>query len=365
MYEFKINLLSNDPKDSDKNQAILNHQTANILRDLKKRSKKDLFIKKLKINIYTNKFWAIWTNIDGSLKDSDEQIFEKQRLALKKLSKTEIQQIMKITMNKAFLGLNDVPEIRNYLGHTIFFNEIYNKENSLFSNLKTEDMRHRLINGMFWENLGLTYRDQDFENPYNSKKIIDNIMLQNQNDLNLEFSIRGYNLLEKILKNRRKNRKDKSSFPEIDLDELNQTTQERYINFVEELYNNKDLFFEENDIGILMSSYLEEKIKYLGDYEPEYKNPFDTKPFINEIIKSSEIIKRNIGQLLRKEMKQITIGGPRFKIIKELPCNTEIINYALNFTDAKIKKADYQNETIKNIKIENIKSKQFKSYEIN
>ena len=102
-------------------------------------------------------FWNILDLLDGpsddaEVKDKKVQRFTARGWAIDTFSKSELQELLNISVNQALINPYDrAGQPGRYKGHSILLKDIVEKEGSIFKTAVDEKAMKRFVTGAFWE----------------------------------------------------------------------------------------------------------------------------------------------------------------------------------------------------------------------
>ena len=160
---FQIRLLPSDigSLDASKREIILRTQ------ELAERVK--TYNPELANDLSSGRFWGTLNRVDGRTPlipgvnydglpiESREKVAQKNRETRAKAKETfsepELEEILNVAVNQALLRTHPKSWPGSKRGHSILYEDLIDKQDSMFQEAVTEDLRRRLNNGRFWEEL--------------------------------------------------------------------------------------------------------------------------------------------------------------------------------------------------------------------
>lgn len=223
----------------------------------------DLSLEPFFKDLTSGRFWTVMSTIDGdpdyvyrgtnpsSWIDPDELERvrrEKRNWAIETFTPNELQQIFDIYLDQAFSAPKGTPVNApgSYRGHSIVYEQIVNKPESMFADQITPELRKRLNNGRFWEELPKTAFSI---NGGQSTAVVREVLENNYEDLDISFTPEGFNIL---------NRSQGNIEEDTDLSYLSDTAVNNYLDFVRRINENKESIGVTNEqVSYLVASYVE------------------------------------------------------------------------------------------------------------
>ncbi len=211
----------------------------------------------------SGRFWAVMSRIDGdsdfeyrgsdplSWRDPDElerERREKKNWAIENFTLNQLQNIFDIYLDQALNAPKGTPTSSpgSYRGHSIVYEQIVDKPDSMFSDQITPQLKMKLNNGRFWEELPQTTFSI---NKGHSIAVVGDVLENNYEDLDVSFTPEGFNILDRSKYNIEDN---------TDLTHLSDTAVDNYLDFVRRIDENKESIKVTNEqISYLVASYVD------------------------------------------------------------------------------------------------------------
>lgn len=195
------------------------------------------------------RFWAVMSRVDGdpdyvyrgsdplSWRDPDElerERRDKKNWAINNFTLSELQRIFDIYLEQALNAPEGTPENApgSFRGQSIVYEQIINKPNSMFLDQITPELKKRLNNGRFWEELPQAIISM---NGGASVAVVSDVLENNYEALDVSFAAEGFKII-----NRGQNELGEST----DLTHLSERGLDNYLDFIRRIDASKD------DIGV-------------------------------------------------------------------------------------------------------------------
>jgi len=211
-------------------------------------------------------FWGVLTRIDGSSDPVTSNPFsvsnpfvdqpdsEKERSrewAMINFTPKELQMILDIITRTALISPRATASPGTNKGHSILYQHLIEKPNSIFSGVADESIRKRLNNGRLWEEL------PDMQKGLNSGlsyRYVQDALTKYFGDLDANFAPIGFKI---FYRNHGKN-------GIFDLEYISDRAVDNYLLFMSEIDKKKDeLGLTTDDIQYLMASYVEAVLSFV------------------------------------------------------------------------------------------------------
>jgi len=149
-------------------------------------------------DLQNGRFWGVIRMIDGSYNEfvpEHPQEREKARKwAKEKFTPYELKKILKICIGTALTNPYGSTSPGAHKGHSILYQELVEKSDSMFKEDVDEDFRKRLINGRLWEEIPYM---MSALNGGISYKRVENILINHFDELDVGFIPQGYKIFQR------------------------------------------------------------------------------------------------------------------------------------------------------------------------
>lgn len=375
MASYKLQLLPDEPGQIEHSrerikQEIKDFQNSYFTNNPDKRD--DQKIKLLFKDLNDGRFWGTLSQIDGVSKVRkygliwDRSTPQEQRKrredariwARQNFSDANLEQILNIAVNTAFLtpfGTYGWPGLTR--PHSILYRELVSKTDSMFSGIVDRQLRKRLNNGRFWEELSDMW---SYLNCGLSFEVVSDVLESNFSDLDVSFAPKGFG----IFYGKKGVVKSDPRRPCFELSLLNNRTIDLYLKFLKKLDSSKnEIRITEEDIGYLIAPYVVELLetRESGDvprFNGQKSEDFKTRlqdPMIRHYANTSEHVRNvmmGLSELIlchgyRKSMVRdfMDILDDKIKFLLEMHYNTE--SYNRSHLVEELKRLDIQISTRK------------------
>lgn len=174
-------------------------------------------------------YWHVLGHIDGYESESEEQKRERKGWATSNFSIPELTQIAQMQVDRAVLRLHtDAPQPGFSRGHDEIYHHFFERTDTLFKGMLSENLRLRLQNGRFWEMLG-ELDGTISTGGVRAERVISTILKNHFDELDPQFFSRGYEMF-----------KENKGYKDLSLEKLSDETLSKYFEFVKKI--DGDLF---------------------------------------------------------------------------------------------------------------------------
>jgi hypothetical protein len=225
------------------------------------------------------RFWGTLALIDGyaqrtehpsygptnrSFENSTKKRQEARIWARKNFSVAELEKILNIAVNTAFLtpfGASGWPGTTR--AHSVLYQELVEKEHSMFFGVVDKPLKRRLNNGRFWEELPDMHPGTNGGLSY---EIVGDVLEANFHDLDIDFAQKGFELMFRRNSMLRSIAYDSRQL--FELHGLNNRAIDLYLNFVRRLDKSRQkIGITKKDISYLVAPYVVELLETRGQNE--------------------------------------------------------------------------------------------------
>lgn len=210
---FTLRLLPDDKENREASRTEIRNQTRMFVIDLLRKnsynsstsSKSDEDILEaykrygsLAEDLLVGRFWGALDKVDGMKPSKSEYPFliprdikkerneEKRTWAKENFSPYELGKILNLVVNQAFLRPYETSLLGTQKRHSILYEELIEKEGSMFAEAVTDEFRRRLNNGRFWEELPDTVT---YLNDGRSIYLVRDVLENHFEDLDVDFAV--------------------------------------------------------------------------------------------------------------------------------------------------------------------------------
>lgn len=301
-------------------------------------------------DILNGRFWGTLDKVDGrkyvlsqypfASVESKEQVAEKnvkaRSWANQHFHKFELEEILNIAVNQAVLRPYHTAWPGTRRGHSILYQDLVEKEGSMFSEAVTDQFRKRLNNGRFWEELPYV---QVGINRGLGIRVVRDVLENHYDDLNVGFAAsHGLELMRFSADDRK--------IISLDLKYLGEAALERYAQFLARI--DEEWKVQPGIIEELLRPYLSNVLGWDADSEGPYydgekdideiqRGRFQDKlkvPIVQKYVDQFPEIREHIAKILAEGTTWCSNGyGQQSRFVKEvlgqLPNQREVVDLML------------------------------------
>jgi len=329
---FKLQLLPEDPANIEFSrekirQEIKDYETAYY--SSHPESVGDRKVGLLFQDLYQGGYWRILNAVDGYSRISSCIPFFERKIPLEYRQERQrariwgrrtfgdegLGKLLNLAVNEAFLapyGTEGWPGLTR--PHSILYEDLVEKDDSIFSGVVNPQLKERLNNGRFWEELPDMW--SCLNNGFSSRVVSD--VLEATPQLDVDFASRGF----KILNSRRDTSKLNQRQKTFEMGSLRNRNIDIYLQFVSKLHDCQgEIGISENDIGYLVAPYVavlmhrtEDGIpRFNGSNSPSFKERL-RDPIVTHYINTSE----HVRSVLMNELEVYLCYGNNAYIDREV-----------------------------------------------
>jgi len=332
---FKLQLLPEDPANIEFSrekirQEIKDYETAYY--SSHPESVGDRKVGLLFQDLYQGGYWRILNAVDGYSRISScipfferksplEYRQERQRARIwgrRTFGDEGLGKLLNLAVNEAFLapyGTEGWPGLTR--PHSILYEDLVEKDDSIFSGVIGPELKRRLNNGRFWEELPDMW---PWLNAGSSFRIAGDV-LEATPALDVNFAPRGF----EIFHSRRVMGKKDPKTPAFKLGLLSNKTIDFYLSFVKRIQVSKEeLGISENDIAYLVAPYVVELMNVTEQDIPRFNSPGSPDfrerlrdPMISHYLNTSEHVR---SVLMHKLEMDLSYGSRESPVTDILSC---------------------------------------------
>lgn len=271
------------------------------------------------------RFWEVLTRIDGSVDELPIERVQRRTWAKDNFTHRETQEILDIAVAQAISVPYSTPFPGTLRGHSILYENIVEKNDSIFKSSVTPVFRKTLNNGRFWEELAsLT----GYGVP-RSSAVVNDVLINHAEDLDLDFMVpQGIEIFKRNHNSRGFN----------SLRDLSDVAIDRYVKFITKLN-----FYREQK-GLTKDTMVDFVIPYakvLFDTEGDFHDPRYQingeggiaarvgEPLLQEYLTTSDAVKRIVAEKIDLHVRY----GNRelaLDILELMPEPRDVFNLILN-----------------------------------
>ncbi len=255
------------------------------------------------------RFWGTIEFVDGrlpnqnssaslfeptSVKDTLKKNIENREKAKTLFSHDDLEKILNIAVNQALLVPKETSMPGTYIGHSILFDELVEKKDSIFNGVVDENFRKRLNNGRFWKLLPDMSTGLNHGYGY---AVVDDVLVNYPGDFDAAFfPKKGFEIFYR-------NRGERMHF---DLSHLRDKAVDKYFKFVNDIHLNMsdDESFKHTQhllkplilelIQFYDSDYNKEELRFKGNKD-KCKAMLKSK-IIQDCLKKSELAGKAVAE---------------------------------------------------------------------
>lgn len=283
------------------------------------------------------RFWGVLSRIDGSSNymnpEPIEKREEKRKWARENFEHHELNNLLNIVFNQALLMPLETAWPGTKRGHSILYEELVDKKDSMFYGVVDERLHKLLNNGRFWEEL---IDLSPGTNSGMSYLIVEDVLLNNFDELDVDFAPKGFEIFY-----RRSGDQERS----FNIRHMSNKSIHNYYLFINKLNENKRrLRIKDEDMEHLVKPYIEAVIDTDEDGIPKFKD-FKNRlinPCILPYILKFEGVKEEIAEQLRLNVEYDSSNIEHVvDVLDILPNRDEIFNKMLREADNPSKALTY------------------------
>lgn len=231
----------------------------------------------------------------------------------------ELEEILNIAVNQALLRPFKTSWSGTRRGHSLLYQDLVEKEGSMFDEAVTDEFRRRLNNGRFWEELPHVNVGT---NSGNGIYVVRDVLENHFDHLDVGFAVsHGLELMRYSA--------DSRKLEALGYRYLGEAALDRYIQFLSKIDEHKDISPE--TIEELLGPYISTVLAWDGDSEEPYhfggkdsesikRGKFQDKlqaPVLQKYLKQSPKIKEHVAKILASEInRQTNEYGQYSKFVK-------------------------------------------------
>ncbi len=226
-------------------------------------------------DILTGRFWGMLSHVDGrkyvvrggfypsAPAETREELAQKNEetrtWAREHFYNLELGDILNIAINQAFLRPYETSWPGARRGHSILYQDLVEKDDSMFSESITDEFRKRLNNGRFWEELPSV----KVGNSGNGTYVVRDVLENHLDDLDVDFVVsHGLELMRYSAGGRK--------LGELNLKYVGEVALDRYAQFLSMIDEHEQISPE--TIEELLRPYVSTVLAWDGDSEDPYYN---------------------------------------------------------------------------------------------
>ena len=265
-YQFRLKLLPDDPKHIEESRAKNREDTVRLASDILRRSysrksKSTVVSKRVPLlvdDLLVGRFWGVLGLVDGYSEKgghnlSSEEVKKKNTRARKwsqtELTEVDLGKLLNVTANQALLRAYHTAWPGSRRGHQILYRQLFDTKGTLFENVASDNLRVKLNNGRFWEEL------------YDRPGIVREVLEDHFDDLDPKFAPKGLELFKYASEGR--NKLTHCSFIHLGEEAL-----ENYARFLEKLCKAETMPTN------LLDSFVEKYISAVLEWDGDQNGPY-------------------------------------------------------------------------------------------
>lgn len=291
-------------------------------------------------NLASGSFWSVLYSIDGvNLPESGntpEEMRDKRTWTQANFTQQELQQLLDLSVRTAIIQDPKTAGQHggnwgNLFGHSLLYRQFCETPESMFEDAVTPDVRKKLNNGRFWEEIGVMTAAYH----YHAIEAVNGVLKNYPDDLDPNFAPRG---LEIFRRNRQAyNLEQIRGGHWIDLAYLQEPEVDQYIQFIGRIDQQADqLGLGIGDLEQLVAPYAKEVISYPDDYlEPggeKYGELYSSKTFqerlqdglVSKYLHWSSFTQKEVALKIAHLLDDETAWGHVGKVLAALPNVSQI-----------------------------------------
>lgn len=260
-YNFNLKLLPDDPEHIEESRAKVREDSVKLASDIlresyHKKPRSNVISKRISYlvnDLLVGRFWGVLGWVDGysirgghelSLEEIKKKNASARRWAKNEFTEFSLGKILNVAANQALLRAYEISQPGCKRGHQILYRQFFDTEGTIFESIATDELRIRLNNGRFWEELP--------ERP----GVVGEVLRNHFDDLDPEFVPRGLELFNYASSGKNKPAHHSFTF-------LGEEALDKYAQFLEILREEEAL--PTNLLDIMVEKYISTVLEWDGD----------------------------------------------------------------------------------------------------